>query len=106
MEVDNYVLGKSAAEYARSILKDNINVIEIEGVRTMTPTKKRHEGFQQTLSSYPNVKVLTSISGNWKESEAAHIVDSLLRIYPHTQSYICPQRPYGYRSFQECCLNG
>ena len=84
MEVDNYVLGKSAAEYARSILKDNINVIEIEGVRTMTPTKKRHEGFQQTLSSYPNVKVLTSISGNWKESEAAHIVDSLLRIYPHT----------------------
>lgn len=67
-EVDNYGLGKSAAEYALTLLPSKANIIEIQGTERMSPTQKRHKGFMDEISRYPDMKVVASEYADWNEA--------------------------------------
>ncbi|MDE6094730.1 MAG: substrate-binding domain-containing protein [Muribaculaceae bacterium] len=84
MEVDNYELGKSVAQYACSLIKHPLRVIEIQGKRSTSPAIRRHEGFMDEIQKYPHASVLASPEGNWSDVEAERLTDSLLDIYPET----------------------
>lgn len=83
MEIDNYGLGRSAAEYAVSILPKPARIIEIQGAEDMSPTQKRHLGFSEEIRRHPGLSIVASVHGDWDEELTAHLTDSLLDAYPH-----------------------
>lgn len=82
IEVNNTELGASAAKYALSLPDRPRKVLEIQGSPNMTPTYKRHNGFVNVINQYPNIEIVASVYGNWDEKLSAHLMDSLLTLYP------------------------
>lgn len=78
--VDNVGIGKSAADYARHLLPDGGNVIEIHGLAGSTPAVGRHEEFAKE-AELKGIDIIASAYGNWNYEDAAIKVDSLLNIY-------------------------
>lgn len=78
--VDNVGIGKSAADYARHLLPDGGNVIEVHGLAGSTPAVGRHEGFANE-AELKGIDIIASAYGNWNYEDAAIKVDSLLNIY-------------------------
>lgn len=78
--VDNVGIGKSAADYARHLLPNGGNVIEIHGLAGSTPAVGRHEGFAKE-AELKGIDIIASAYGNWNYEDAAIKVDSLLNIY-------------------------
>ncbi|WP_304767436.1 substrate-binding domain-containing protein [uncultured Muribaculum sp.] len=78
--VDNVGIGKSAADYARHLLPDGGNVIEIHGLAGSTPAVGRHEGFAKE-AELKGIDIIASAYGKWNYEDAAIKVDSLLNIY-------------------------
>lgn len=86
MEVDNYLIGKSVAGYALHLLpSSSVEVIEIQGDSTMSPTKKRHAGFYDEMTKHPRMKIVASVYADWNPDIAARKTDSLLALYPNTK---------------------
>ncbi|MCH5227015.1 MAG: substrate-binding domain-containing protein [Muribaculaceae bacterium] len=81
--VNNIGLGAQAAEYAASILHDSIYALEIFGLKGSSPAEERSQGFRKALSEKRG-RVLATAMGNWRETLAEYVADSLLRLYPKT----------------------
>ncbi|MCH5233984.1 MAG: substrate-binding domain-containing protein [Muribaculaceae bacterium] len=79
--VDNVGLGQSAAQYALSIIPDDLKIIEIYGLPGSTPAIDRNKGFHEVIESAGGV-VLATVPGNWEQKDAFAVTDSLLKIYP------------------------
>lgn len=82
LEVDNYGLGRSAAEYAVNLLPQKANIIEVQGTEGMSPTQKRHLGFSEEIGRHPGISIVASVYGDWDEKLTSQLVDSLLDEYP------------------------
>lgn len=65
LEVDNYGLGRSAAEYAVNLLPQKANIIEVQGTEGMSPTQKRHLGFSEEIGRHPGISIVASVYGDW-----------------------------------------
>lgn len=79
--VDNYGIGKAAAQYAQNLIGDGGKVIEIYGLTGSTPAIERHKGFFDEATE-KGLEILGSAHGNWNYEDAAIVADSLLSIYP------------------------
>ena len=79
--VDNYSIGKAAAQYAHNLIGDKGKVIEIYGLKGSTPAIQRHEGFVDEAGLL-GLEVIGSAHGNWNYEDAAVVADSLLRAHP------------------------
>lgn len=82
VEFDNNGIGAEAGSYAAKQLSGRGKVVEITGLEGSTPAIDRHEGFTAALASQPEMEILCSVSGSWKEARAEQVMDSLLGIYP------------------------
>lgn len=82
MEVDNYELGRSVANYARSKVRPSVKAIEIQGPISASPARRRHEGFKDAMSDMENSEILASVYGNWDDGLSSRLIDSLLDVYP------------------------
>ncbi len=78
--VNNVEIGRAAAHYARHILGDKNNVLEIYGLKGSSPASERYEGFKEGARA-EGLTILGSAYGNWNYDEAAAVTDSLLDIY-------------------------
>ncbi|MCM1483474.1 MAG: substrate-binding domain-containing protein [Muribaculaceae bacterium] len=78
--VDNYAIGKAAAEYARHLTGSGGKILEIYGLPGSTPAIERHNGFRDGAAS-EGLTVLGAGIGNWNGDDAAKVTDSLLNIY-------------------------
>lgn len=81
MGVDNYSLGKEAAEYAYHLVGKGGKVIEIYGLTGSTPAIERHKGFTDEARKL-GMQLEGSGVGNWNYEDAARAADSLLTLYP------------------------
>lgn len=79
--VDNYGIGKSAAQYAASLVGENGKIIEISGLAGSTPAIERHNGFRDEAARI-GMTIAGSSHGNWNYEDAAKVADSLFSIYP------------------------
>lgn len=84
MEVDNYELGRSVANYARSKVRQPIRAIEIQGPVSASPAQRRHAGFEDAIAGIEEAEIVASVYGNWNNNLAAHLTDSLLDVFPET----------------------
>lgn len=78
---DDVGLGKSAAHYAKSLLKNNLKAIEIYGLPGSTPAEDRHRGFAEEFAKEGG-QLVASVPANWNKERAIPVADSLLRKYP------------------------
>ncbi len=81
---DNRDIGRSAANYAISLLKASnqpLTAIEIKGLMGSTPAIERARGFDETFTA-GNGTILGSGIGNWNQPDAERVADSLLTLYP------------------------
>lgn len=80
--VDNTELGRMAARYARHLVGEKANILEIYGNPESTPAVQRHEGFAEVIAGYPGINVAATADGNWNYDDAARVTDSILAANP------------------------
>lgn len=76
---DNYVIGVAAGNYAVKLLNGKGKIIEIMGLESSSPTKERHDGFISIIKNYPDIEVVESVPGNWKEESANRIISDAIQ---------------------------
>lgn len=83
MELDNEGIGRSAAQYARHAIGDKTgNILELRGLDGSTPSIERHKGFNSVIDNEGRLKIVSSVSANWKGDDAYKAADTLLRQHP------------------------
>lgn len=78
--VDNRAIGRSAAQYAGNLTGAGGRVLEIQGLKGSSPTIQRHEGFAEGARQN-RLDIVASGHGNWNDTDATRVTDSLLNIY-------------------------
>lgn len=78
--VDNRAIGRSAAQYAGNLTGVGSRVLEIQGLKGSSPTIQRHEGFAEGARQN-RLDIVASAHGNWNDTDATRVTDSLLNIY-------------------------
>ena len=80
VSADNFEMGYQTGLYICKQLYGRGNVMEILGLKGSSPAKERHEGFLKALHEFPNVKVVSTLQGDWTEQTAYNAVKSLKNI--------------------------
>ncbi len=79
--VDNYGIGKAAAQYAHNLIGAGGKIVEIYGLTGSTPAIERHNGFADE-SKRLEMNVVGAGFGNWNYEDAAVVADSLFALHP------------------------
>ncbi len=79
---DNAAIGESAARAARNLCSGEAEIIEIRGLSGSTPADERHQGFAAYVERTPGMRIAGEGYGNWGNTDAARVADSLLELYP------------------------
>ncbi|MCH4148530.1 MAG: substrate-binding domain-containing protein [Prevotella sp.] len=76
---DNYEIGRVMGEYIGTALKGKGNVVEITGLQTSSPAIDRHRGFCDALKSFPNIRLIDSMHGDWTKESGETAMEKLLK---------------------------
>ena len=76
---DNYKIGHSMGQYIAQQLQGKGRVVEIRGLEGSSPALERHRGFMDALKSYPDVQVVASAGGDWKEESGIRAMKKILK---------------------------
>ena len=74
VSADNYEMGHMMGEYVASRLGGKGTVMEVMGLSGSSPAEERYNGFHVAIASYPDIKVVAEIQGDWTESTAYEAV--------------------------------
>lgn len=83
MGADNILIGEMLGEYVAGQLGGHGNIVEIRGLKGSSPAIERHEGFMKAIKRYPNIKVIASEDGNWKEPSGEEAMMKILLNFQH-----------------------
>jgi signal transduction histidine kinase/DNA-binding NarL/FixJ family response regulator len=75
---DNFEIGKQAALFANDLLNGKGKILEITGLTRSTPAGERTAGFAEGIKSFPDLKVVKMIRGDWLKDRAQAGTDTLL----------------------------
>jgi len=67
---DNYLIGQDAGKYAAKLLNGSGKIVEITGLAGSTPSIERQKGFREIINMYPEISVVSSVSGKWNLTDA------------------------------------
>ena len=77
---DNVEVGRLQGQYIRNALPNGGRIIEVIGLAGSTPAMERHQGLMEAIGD-TDIEIVASVDAEWQESQAIHLMDSLLRIY-------------------------
>jgi signal transduction histidine kinase/AraC-like DNA-binding protein len=80
---DNYEIGQTAAHYLANRFNGQGNIIELQLPSDISPAIGRTEGFKNTLETYPDLRLLTSLEVPVL-AELENILPPLLAQFPET----------------------
>lgn len=75
---NNYEIGLEAGRYAAALLKGKGDILEIKGLSGSSPAIARHAGFLKSLESYPNIRIVKSVDGEWNWNIARQVMTNLV----------------------------
>jgi ribose transport system substrate-binding protein len=77
---DNVKIGREAGKWARQVLGDKGNVVELKGLMTSTPGQDRNKGFREglELDKHPDIKLVFEADMQWLEPNARKEMESAL----------------------------
>lgn len=81
---DNYKIGHSMGQYIAQQLQGKGRVVEIRGLEGSSPALERHRGFMDAIHSYPDIQVVASEGGDWKEESG---IQAMKKILKETQEF-------------------
>ena len=81
---DNYKIGHSMGQYIAQQLQGKGCVVEIRGLEGSSPALERHRGFMDAIHSYPDIQVVASEGGDWKEESG---IQAMKKILKETQDF-------------------
>ncbi len=87
---DNIEVGRIAAKYIVSNSDGNGRIIEITGLKTSSPAYERGLGFSQILKQHPQIKLITTVNGDWESGSVKPQIKKLLQNDPDIE-YIFAQ---------------
>jgi signal transduction histidine kinase/DNA-binding response OmpR family regulator len=76
---DNHEIGRVMGEYVGMALKGHGNVVEITGLKTSSPAIERHRGFCDALKSFPGIRLVGSLPGDWTKASGVKAMSSVLQ---------------------------
>lgn len=85
---NNYIIGKTMAEYIASNLKNNGKVVEIGGLKGSSPAQDRHKGFTDEIHKHLGIEVITTEWGNWSELSGEESMQHILQKYKGPIDYV------------------
>lgn len=103
---DNYLLGKLVGDYIAQRLKGKGRIVEIRGLDNSSPAIDRHRGFVDALNAYPDLQIVASESGDWKEQSGSEVMK---RVLSKTQDfdYVFAQNDrMAYGAYKVACEHG
>lgn len=103
---DNYLLGKLVGDYIAQRLKGKGRIVEIRGLDDSSPAIDRHRGFVDALDAYPDLQIVASESGDWKEQSGSEVMK---RVLYKTQDfdYVFAQNDrMAYGAYKVACEHG
>lgn len=75
---NNYLLGKLVGDYIAQRLNGKGRIVEIRGLDDSSPAIDRHRGFVDALNAYPDLQIVASESGDWKEQSGSEVMKRVL----------------------------
>lgn len=81
---DNYKIGHSMGQYIAQQLQGKGRVVEIRGLEGSSPALERHRGFMDAIHAYPDIQVVASEGGDWKEESG---IQAMKKILKETQDF-------------------
>lgn len=75
---DNYLLGKLVGDYIAQRLNGKGRIVEIRGLEDSSPAIDRHRGFVDAVNAYPDLQIVASESGDWKEQSGSEVMKRVL----------------------------
>lgn len=103
---DNYLLGKLVGDYIAQRLNGKGRIVEIRGLDGSSPAIDRHRGFVDALNAYPDLQIVASESGDWKEKSGSEVMK---RVLSQTQDfdYVFAQNDrMAYGAYKVACEHG
>ena len=76
VSADNYEMGHMMGEYIAARLGGKGTIMEIIGLKGSSPAEERYNGFHVAIASFPDIKVVAEIQGDWTEPTAYNAVKS------------------------------
>lgn len=81
---DNYVIGKSMGTFIAQQLHGKGRIVEIRGSEGSSPAIERQRGFKDAIKHYPDIQLVASEGGDWKEESG---IKAMKRILQQTQDF-------------------
>lgn len=75
---DNHKIGLAMGQYIVQQLGGRGRVAEITGLKGSSPAIERHRGFMDAIKAYPEIKLVASASGDWKEESGGEAMNKIL----------------------------
>lgn len=103
---DNYLLGKLVGDYIAQRLNGKGRIVEIRGLDNSSPAIDRHRGFVDALNAYPDLQIVASEPGDWKEQSGSEVMK---RVLSKTQDfdYVFAQNDrMAYGAYKVACEHG
>ena len=105
VSADNYEMGHMIGEFVASKLGGKGNIMEVMGLKGSSPAAERYNGFHVAIASYPGIKVVAELQGDWTESTANEVVknwqgdlNSIDLVFGHNDRSALGAR----KAFKEC----
>ena len=80
--VENYEVGLGLGEKLAASIDFKGNVVLLEGIPGSSTSTERIAGYNDALAKYPDIKILTSQTANYKRDEGMTIMENILQAYP------------------------
>jgi len=68
--INNYELGRTAAEYLAHCVRDTANIIEVIGLQGSTPSAERQRGFEDRIRQSPMMRIKARVYGSWLQDKS------------------------------------
>ena len=99
---NNEEVGRTAARYAARLLRQRGNVVEILGAPGSSATSGRHQGFSEGLRSYPGLRVVSQVTGDWRDQTLKPALTAVLLAHPDVSLIFAHNDGMGRGAYQVC----
>lgn len=79
---DNVAAAGLAADYAAALLSDHGKVAQLEGEPGSEAAAMRRQGFHEGIAKYPDIEIVSSVTGHWTTPGAVEATEAILQANP------------------------
>ena len=75
--------GRICGEVCAKVMNGNAKIIELQGTTGSSPAIDRGKGFAEAISSFPNMNIVASQSGDFARDKGRQVMETLLQAHPN-----------------------